>query len=202
MAPRGLPTWLRGLAQLRYPSLVRALGEWRFELDLLDQVRAENPGAKIENGVLLVGWYPGALRLGAGSTVCRGTVLAFGDPALGHGRIEVGAGTWIGQYNNLRACADADIVVGAGCLVSQFCTLVTSNHGTRRGTPIREQSSDTQRLGVTLGDDVWLGAGVTVLPGTHLGRGAVVGANSVVTASVPADEIWVGSPARLHSPRG
>jgi acetyltransferase-like isoleucine patch superfamily enzyme len=194
-------TWLRGLAQLRHPSLVRALGEWRFELDLLEQVRAENPGAKIDLGVILVGWCPGALRLAPGSAVCRGTVLAFGDPGLGHGRITVGEGTWIGQYNNLRACPEADVVIGADCLVSQFCTLVASNHGTRRGIPIQSQPPDPRRLGVTLGDDVWLGAGATILPGVSIGNGAVIGANSVVTASVSANEIWIGSPARLHSPR-
>jgi acetyltransferase-like isoleucine patch superfamily enzyme len=49
---------------------------------------------------------------------------------------------------------------------------------------------------VVLEDDVWLGAGVVVTPGVTIARGAVVGANAVVTKDVPEYEIWAGVPAR------
>ena len=47
-----------------------------------------------------------------------------------------------------------------------------------------------------IGDDVWIGAGAAVLPGSRVGTGAVIGANSVVTTEIPAHEIWAGVPAR------
>ena len=199
-----MPQWiasivngLRGLAQLRHPALVRHLGAMRMEAEEWEEVCRQNPGAKIERGVIIKDWRPGQLTVAAGASVCRGTVLSCGDAANGHGRIAVGAGTWIGQCNNLRACAAADILIGRNCLVSQFCTLVSSNHSMRPGVPIKDQPADPRRLGIAVGDDVWLGAGVTVLPGVTIGNGAVIGANSVVIQDVPVGEIWAGSPARL-----
>jgi len=46
-------------------------------------------------------------------------------------------------------------------------------------------------------DDVWVGNGVIVLDGVTLGRGAVIGAGSVVTHDVPAESVAVGNPARV-----
>jgi acetyltransferase-like isoleucine patch superfamily enzyme len=45
-------------------------------------------------------------------------------------------------------------------------------------------------------DDAWLGAGCVILPGVRIGRGAVVGANSVVAADVPPLHVVAGQPAR------
>ena len=188
--------WLRGLALLRHPELVRELGELRFRLLRLAEIRRRFPTSKISRDVELVGFEPSRLDLGPSVTICGGAILAFGDELNGYGTIRIGAGTWIGQYNNLRACGDGNIEIGEQCLISQFCTLVASNHATARDKPIMAQPPDTRRLGVTLEDDVWLGAGVALMPAVRIGQGAVIGANSVVTRSVPAYEIWTGAPAR------
>ena len=50
---------------------------------------------------------------------------------------------------------------------------------------------------VTLGDDVWLGHGVIVLPGVGIGTGAAIGAGAVVTKDVPPFAVAVGNPARV-----
>lgn len=49
---------------------------------------------------------------------------------------------------------------------------------------------------VKIEDNVWLGEFVSVLPGVTIGKGSIVGANSVVTKSLPANVIAVGSPAK------
>ena len=188
--------WLRGLWLLRHPELVRDLGERRLHLREIADIRRRFCDTKIHSDVELIAYEPQRLQLGSGVSVCGGTVLAFGDETNGFGRIDVGSGTWIGQYNNLRACGDGNIEMGENCLISQFCTLVASNHGMARNKPIMGQSPNTRRLGVTLENDVWLGSGVAVMPAVRIGRGAVIGANSVVTRSVPSYEIWVGAPAR------
>jgi maltose O-acetyltransferase len=54
---------------------------------------------------------------------------------------------------------------------------------------------------VRIGRDVWIGGGAIILPGVTLGDGAVIGAGSVVTRDVGADQIVVGNPARLKHPR-
>lgn len=188
-------TWLRGLALLRYPELVYDLGERRFHLLKVAEIRRRFPEARVDRNVTLISYAPSRLELGTKATLSSGAVLAFGDETNGLGRIIVGSGTWVGQFNNLRASGDADIRIGNDCLISQFCTLVGTNHAIRRGQRIAEQAVDTSRRGVFVEDDVWLGAGVTVLPGVTVGQGAVVGAGGVVTKDVPEYEIWGGVPA-------
>ncbi|MEK6766552.1 MAG: acyltransferase [Planctomycetota bacterium] len=187
---------LKGLALLRYPETIKVLGEMRLQRLMLADIQAKFPKAKLSDGIEWVGYQSGLFKIGENSQVCQGTVLAFGDAKNGFGKIIIGDNTWIGQYNNLRSCADGHIRIGRECLISQFCTLVGSNHSVNRNKLIREQGSDSSRLGVTLKDDVWLGSGVSVMPGIEIGEGCVIGANSVVTKSVPDYEIWAGCPAK------
>ncbi|MER6364526.1 CatB-related O-acetyltransferase [Kitasatospora sp. NPDC001527] len=52
-----------------------------------------------------------------------------------------------------------------------------------------------------VGHDVWLGNGVTVMPGVHIGHGAIIATGSVVTTDIPAYTIAGGNPARVIRPR-
>lgn len=186
---------LRGLLLLRYPELVHDLGERRFHLNEVSRIRSSVSNCRIDNDIRLIGFDPTRLRLQDSVSICGGTVLAFGDRLNGFGHIEIGQKTWIGEYNNLRA-GGGDIVIGSDCLISQFCTLVASNHGTVRDQVMRQQAPRADRRGVRLGNDVWLGAGVTVTPGVTIGNGAVIGSGAVVTRDVPPIEIWAGVPAK------
>lgn len=62
----------------------------------------------------------------------------------------------------------------------------------------RSRHWQEQVLITDLGDGVSIGANATILPGLRIGRGALVGAGSVVTRDVPANAIVVGNPARIH----
>lgn len=114
-------------------------------------------------------------------------------------RLQVGDGTYIGEMNNLRAAGG--LLIGSKCLISQGISILTTNHSTARGTPITEQSSRTDRMGVVIEDDVWIGANATILPGVTIGRGAIVAAGSVVTSSVKEHTIVAGIPARFLKER-
>ena len=50
---------------------------------------------------------------------------------------------------------------------------------------------------VVIGDDVWIGGNVTVLPGVHIGNNVVIGAGSVVTRDIPGNSLALGVPARV-----
>ena len=55
-------------------------------------------------------------------------------------------------------------------------------------------------LAIEIGDDVWFGGGVLVMPGVKIGSGSVIGAGSVVTKDIPSGVIAVGNPCRVMRP--
>lgn len=187
--------WLRTLAFLRRRECFEAIAELAAAHRLRQQVMADHPGFVVENGTILLGYDRDRLDCGKGR-VAAGSVLSFGDPVTGYGRISIGENTWIGQYNNLRASQGADVAIGRDCLVSQFCSLVAANHRTDRHDKIVNLPLCAAPRGVRIQDDVWLGANVVITPGVTVRTGAVVGAGSVVTHDVPEYEIWAGVPAR------
>jgi acetyltransferase-like isoleucine patch superfamily enzyme len=79
-------------------------------------------------------------------------------------------------------------------LIANQVTIAASNHGIKLGKPMIDQ--EWRRGDVLIEDDVWIGAGVVVLPGAIIRRGAVIGAGAVVRGEVPANTIYGGIPAR------
>lgn len=107
----------------------------------------------------------------------------------------IGARSVIGVQANLRA-EGGKIVIGRVCLIAQNISLIAANHVMGTAKPYMDLPVDDSRTGVTIQDNVWLAAGVTVLPGVTIGANSVIGAGSVVTKSIPPNEIWAGVPAR------
>lgn len=103
--------------------------------------------------------------------------------------------------------------VGFGCEIPNGVTLrshvmmgpdvliFTQNHQTAdTEIPMREQGMAPLKP-VVIGDDVWIGARVCILPGVTIGQGAVIGACAVVSKDVPAYSVAVGNPARVVKKR-
>jgi acetyltransferase-like isoleucine patch superfamily enzyme len=86
--------------------------------------------------------------------------------------------------------------IGKRVEIAPRCAFYPYNHGIKSGESIRSQPLFTKG-GITIGDDAWLGYGVTVLDGVHIGNGTVVGAGSVVTKSLPDNAIAFGVPAEV-----
>lgn len=182
---------LRALKLLRSPLLRRRLAELRSQEEAIEALRQQSGAFVHSEAVLHSG---GELRIGRGAYVAKGTVLATGDPLNGFGTLSIGARTYVGEYNNLRASKGGDVLIGEDCLIAQFCTVVGANHDLRRDVLTSQVPAIGK--GVRIGNAVWLGAGVAVMPGVTIGDGAVIGANAVVTKDVPPFEIHGGIPAR------
>ena len=186
--------WSRGLRLLRYPELIAWLGREHARISIIRRLESQYSNTRIADTVQLAGWQPSLLKLADSVAIGHGSMLVFGDELNGMGCISIGERTWLGEYNNLRS-AGGNICIGKNCLISQFVTLVASGHGTSRHYNISLQSPPEKRH-IEIQDDVWIGAGATVLPGIVVETGAVIGAGAVVTSDVKPYSIVAGVPAR------
>ncbi len=94
----------------------------------------------------------------------------------------------------LTALDVAPITIGEDVQIGPYVQLLTPTHPVEPG-PRREKWEAS--LPITIGDNVWLGGGVIVLPGVTIGADTVVGAGAVVTKDLPAGVLAVGNPARV-----
>lgn len=88
----------------------------------------------------------------------------------------------------------APITIGKNCMFGPNCQLYTAAHPIN---PMKRNSGLEFGKPITIGDNVWLGGSVVILPGVTLGDNVVVGAGSVVTKSFPNDVVIGGNPARV-----
>jgi acetyltransferase-like isoleucine patch superfamily enzyme len=111
---------------------------------------------------------------------------------LGEG-VYIGDRTAIGMFNVIWG--QGGVRIGSDCLFGPHVQIYSENHiFASPHTPIRDQGE--LRDPTFIGDDVWIGAGATILAGCLVGDRAVVAAGSVVTKSVAAGSIVAGVPAK------
>lgn len=103
---------------------------------------------------------------------------------------------FIGNFN-LTILDEALVSIGNNVMIGPNCTLATISHAM---LPRQRAAGVMRALPITIGNDVWLAANVVVLPGVTIGDGAVIGAGSVVTKSIPAATFAAGNPCRPIRP--
>jgi maltose O-acetyltransferase len=106
--------------------------------------------------------------------------------------ITIGSGTFINF--NFTALDVAPITIGSDVMMGPNVQLLTPTHPV---DPTLRKAKWEAAQPITIGDNVWLGGGVTVLPGVTIGENTVVGAGAVVTRDLPANVVAVGNPARI-----
>ena len=113
-------------------------------------------------------------------------------------KVFIGTGTYVNRYTIFDG--HEHLEVGRKCMIGPHCYITDGDHSAEPGSSVQEQPMRT--ASVIIEDEVWIGSHVVVLPGVRIGKGAVIGAGSVVTRSVPSNAIAVGIPARVMRMRG
>ena len=116
-------------------------------------------------------------------------------------RCDIGLNIHIGKHVLVNYdCTFLDtarITIGDYTKIGPGCHLVTADHPRDH---IERRSGKVRGFPITIGEDCWLGANVTVLPGVTIGDRSIIGAGSVVVRDVPANSIYAGNPARpIHT---
>jgi len=187
--------------KLFYPGLLKKVGK----------------GVVFGRGITLR--HPKKIVIGANTFIDDNVVLdAKGETNVG---IVVGSNAFIGR-NTILSCKEGSIYLDDYCNISANCHLLSEteirlgkyvflagqcylvaggNHSFEdTAIPIMLQPSYS-RGGISIGEDVWLGAGVIILDGAAIGRGTIVGAGSVVRDVIPEYCIAVGTPAKKTKDR-
>lgn len=118
---------------------------------------------------------------------------------LEHGKLVDGKQIRLGYNSGLgKNCEiNGPVEIGDNLMMGPDVIIYTENHEfSRKDIPMNQQGGSGVKK-VKIGNDVWIGARVIILPGVKIGDGAIVGAGSVVTKSVPSYAIVAGNPARL-----
>ena len=88
----------------------------------------------------------------------------------------------------------APIRIGDNCMFGPNVSLYTAGHPIH---PATRNSGYEYGKEITVGDNVWIGGSVTILPGVHIGNNVVIGAGSVVSSDIPDMTVAVGNPCRV-----
>ena len=88
----------------------------------------------------------------------------------------------------------AKVKIGDNCQFAPNVSIYTAGHPIH---PVARNSMYEYGIGVTIGDNVWIGGNTVIMPGVHVGSNTVIGAGSVVTKDIPDWVVAAGNPCRV-----
>lgn len=95
---------------------------------------------------------------------------------------------------NLVILDEAKVTFGSHVYIGPNCSFYTAIHPL---DPVERNKDIEAAKPITVGDSVWFGGNVIVLPGVTIGSGTTIGAGSVVTKDIPDNVVAVGNPCRV-----
>jgi acetyltransferase-like isoleucine patch superfamily enzyme len=130
-----------------------------------------------------------SMMLGDNTRICHHAILQTGG-----GRIKIGSNCLIKPFSWIHCLGG--VIIGDYVTIAGGSAIIAQTHECADLTmPIALQGESGE--GITIEDDVWIGAGVTVLDGVTIGTGSVIGAGAVVTRDIPSYSVAVGVPAKV-----
>ena len=184
------------LRSVAYRLIMRLEGTVAIErgvrIRFANQIRL-GKGVYLDEGVYLHA-CPGGIEIGDNTLVMHHAELhVYNFRDLPHAGIKIGRDGLIGEFNVLRG--QGGITIGDRVYTSPLVQLAAVDHVfSDPDRPFIDQGITAQ--GITVEDDVWIGAGAIITDGVRIGCGAVVAAGAVVTTDVPAHTVVAGVPAR------
>jgi acetyltransferase-like isoleucine patch superfamily enzyme len=135
------------------------------------------------------------IEIGDGALLSRNTIVRNRGKLL-----KIGAGSDVGA--NCILATDSRLEIGRDVLIAAFTYISAGGRHRydRPDVPMIRQGFES-RGGVVLEDDIWIGAHTTILDGVRIGAGSIVGAHSLVNASLEPRSIAWGVPARKQQSR-
>ena len=113
------------------------------------------------------------------------------------GEILIGKGSSLGKGSAIHG----PVVIGDYVMMGPEVMIYTQNHNYQQTDIPMVKQGDTEKQKVIIEDDVWIGARVIILPGVTIGKGAIIGAGSVVTKSIDPYQLVGGVPAKTIKSR-
>ena len=89
---------------------------------------------------------------------------------------------------------EAKVTIGDDCFIGPNVSIYTACHST---DPIERNTRNEWAEPVSIGNNVWIGGSVTILPGVSIGDNVTIGAGSVVVKDIPSDVVAAGNPCRI-----
>jgi acetyltransferase-like isoleucine patch superfamily enzyme len=143
------------------------------------------------HGNVLEAMCEGRLEIGAHTLFEPGVWITAPAPA----RVRIGSGSFFNLGVMLASFALVEI--GDHCMFANGCFVTDANHRFQDPAKPVPWQGFTTKGPTRIGDNVWCGANVVVTSGVTIGERCVIGANSVVTESLPPFSIAAGAPARV-----
>ena len=95
---------------------------------------------------------------------------------------------------NFTVLDEAHVSIGDDCFIGPNVSIYTACHST---DPVERNTRQEWAMPVTIGNNVWIGGSVTILPGVTIGDNVTIGAGSVVTRDIPSNTVAVGNPCEV-----
>lgn len=134
-------------------------------------------------------------RFGKGSAI-----TAFNVSHKQSNIIKVGSRCIFGDFNHITAANS--IIIGNNLRTGTFVIITDNSHGDPKEEEELYKHPDDRPIyskgGVVIGNNVWIGDKVSILPNCTIGDYCIIGANTVITHDVPAYSIAVGCPAKIY----
>ena len=144
---------------------------------------------------------PQFIKIGSDSSICNGVELSCSEAFESVGRfpeLVIGNEVSIGEYSHIT-CANK-LIIGNGVLTGKRVLITDNAHGSSNRISMNQLPMKREVISkgpVIIGDDVWIGEMACIMPNVTIGKGAIIGANAVVTKDIPPYAVVGGNPARI-----